>query len=40
MTEMYESGELAQVLGLQAPGSADALAADGASGLQIENRLG
>jgi monothiol glutaredoxin len=40
VTEMYESGELAQVLGLEDADSAQALAADGASGLQIENRLG
>jgi monothiol glutaredoxin len=40
VTEMYESGELAQVLGLEGATSAEALAAEGASGLQIENRLG
>ena len=39
VTEMYETGELAQALGLEDSGSAQALTADGASGLQIENRL-
>lgn len=40
VTEMYESGELAQVLGLEGSGSAQDLAADSASsGLRIENRL-
>jgi monothiol glutaredoxin len=41
VTEMYESGELAQVLGLEGSGSAADLPAQTASagGLQIENRL-
>ena len=39
VTEMYETGELAQVLGLEGSGSAHELAADDAGGLQIENRL-
>jgi monothiol glutaredoxin len=42
VTEMYESGELAQVLGIEGSGSAADLEADTATvgGLQIENRLG
>jgi monothiol glutaredoxin len=42
VTEMYESGELAQALGLEDAGSAEqALPADDAGApLQIENRLG
>ena len=45
ITEMYESGELAQVLGVEAPGDAPAEAPDGAevepqvAPLGIENRL-
>ena len=42
--EMYESGELAQTLGVEGAGSAPAQAPAGAApaaaGLQIENRLG
>ena len=43
ITEMYESGELAQVLGVEAPGDAPAeapvAAAPGAPPLQIDNKL-
>jgi monothiol glutaredoxin len=39
VTEMYESGELAQVLGVEGSASAQELSAQ-AGGLQIENRLG
>jgi monothiol glutaredoxin len=41
VTEMYESGELAQVLGVEGADSTETLAADTAvaGGLQIENRL-
>ena len=41
VTEMYESGELAQLLGVEGSGSAEDLAGQTASagGLQIENRL-
>ena len=44
VTEMYESGELAQVLGAEPPADAPAEppqgAAPQATGLQVENRLG
>ncbi len=44
VTEMYETGELAQVLGQEQPTDAPAQAPEGAapqaSGLSIENRLG
>jgi monothiol glutaredoxin len=42
VTEMYESGELAQLLGVDQPADAEAPAAGGASSppLSIENRLG
>ncbi|HEY3830485.1 MAG TPA: Grx4 family monothiol glutaredoxin [Solirubrobacteraceae bacterium] len=41
VTEMYESGELAQVLGVEGSGPAEDLQVETASagGLQIENRL-
>jgi len=41
VTEMYETGELAQALGLEAPQAAPVAAADGAPAqpLGIENRL-
>jgi monothiol glutaredoxin len=42
VTEMYESGELAELLGAEGRGSAEQLAdaSPAASGLQIENHLG
>jgi monothiol glutaredoxin len=41
VTEMYESGELAQLLGAEGAQPAETLAApDAVGGLQIENRLG
>lgn len=39
VTEMFESGELAEVLGVEAPAGAQAPAEAPAAGLQIENRL-
>jgi monothiol glutaredoxin len=39
VTEMYESGELAQVLGLEGADSAELPADDAAAPLQIEHRL-
>ena len=40
VTEMYESGELAQTLGIEAPATVEAHAADtGQAPLSIENRL-
>ena len=39
VAEMYESGELAELLGAEQPDESDAPAADGAAPLSIENRL-
>src|SRR3954454_9413995 len=39
VTEMYESGELAQTLGVQAPAQAPVAAEPGAAPLMPENRL-
>jgi monothiol glutaredoxin len=41
VTEMYESGELAELLGVDGSGSGEQLSEEtAAAGLQIENRLG
>jgi len=40
ISEMYESGELAELLGVEQPDAEPAAAAQGAAPLSIENRLG